>query len=59
MDFTMKVLREIDKRNHWLDLILIRMTDNDTIAKVDRERKRLRRLSNYYMERQRRGTPVG
>lgn len=59
MDFSMKVLRRIDARNQWLDLILIRMTDNDTIAKVDRERKRLRRLSDYYMERQRRGTPVG
>lgn len=59
MDFTMKVLREIDKRNHWLDLILIRMSDNDTIAKVDRERKRLRRLSDYYMKRQRRGHQSG
>lgn len=59
MDFTMKVLRRIDKQNEWLDLILIRMTDIDTIAKVDRERKRLRRLRDYYMKRQRRGTPVG
>lgn len=59
MDFSMKVLRRIDARNQWLDLILIRMADNDTIAKVERERKRLRRLSDYYMKRQRRGTPVG
>ena len=59
MDFSMRTLRKIDQRNQWLDLIAIRMVDISTIKKVDRERKRLRRLSDYYMKRQRRGTPVG